>query len=204
MSQPSSSAQTPFPAGSTFDSGAHNYKLSDDLARLCLPQEFSDSYRVLAWVDSICFLFLIIGLVGLRTPKIVVRQLSEPTDSVPVVFTPPEEPPKTEPEIKPDEEQQPQDTPQDTPQVVPVVAVADSANVAFSVPVQGAVAIAPEARLATPPPPVTQAPPSAPVRFNPNAAGGGSFPLPIYPISAQRNHEEGMVTIELMVDESGK
>lgn len=203
MSQPSSSAQTPFPAGSTFDSGAHNYKLSDDLARLCLPQEFSDSYRKLAWVNSICCLFLIIGLVGLNPPKIVQRPLSEPNDVVPVVFTPPEEQPKTEPEVKPDEEQQPQDTPEETPQVVAVVAAADAANVAFAVPVQGAVAVAPEARLASPPPAVTHVQ-AAPVRFNPATTSGGTFPPPNYPGSALRNHEEGTTTIEIRVDESGR
>jgi protein TonB len=203
MSQSSSSAQTPFGGASTFGSGEHNYQLSDDLARLCLPQEFSDSYRILAWVDSICFLFLVIGLVGLKPPQIVQRPLSEPPDTVPVVLTPPEEPPKTEPEVKPDEEQQPQDTPEQTPQVVTVVAAADPSKVAFAVPVQGAVAIAAEARLASPPPTVTHVQ-AAPVRFNPDTAKGGSFPKPGYPGSALRNHEEGTVTIEIMVDESGK
>jgi protein TonB len=176
--------------------------LSDDLARLCLPQEFRDSYRILAWVDSICFLFLLIGLVGLRPPKIVERPLNQPNDVIPVVFTPPEEPPKTEPEVKPDEQQQPQDTPEETPQVVAVVAVADSANVAFAVPVQGAVAVAAEARLATPPPPVTHVV-SKPTQFNSSAMGGGTFPGPDYPGSARRNHLEGTVVVEFTVDSSG-
>lgn len=203
MSQTSSSAQTPFSGASSFGSGEHNYQLSDDLARLCLPQEFSDSYRILAWVDSICFLFLIIGLVGLRPPKVIQRPLSEPQDVVQAVFTPPEEQPKTEPEVKPDEEQPPQDTPEETPQVVTVLAAADPSSVAFAVPVQGAVAIAPEARLASPPPAVTHVQ-AAPVRFNPATTSGGSFPPPNYPGSALRNHEEGTVTVEIRVDESGR
>ena len=147
-------------------------------------------------------MFLVVGLVGLRPPRVIHRPLSEMVESVPVIFTPPDEPPKAEPEAKPDEEQ-PQETQADTPQVVTVVAVADSSSVAFSVPVQGAVAVAQEARMATPPPPVDQAPARA-VQFNPNAAGGGSFPDPRYPSIALRNKYQGTVIIEFSVDESGR
>jgi protein TonB len=185
-----------------FKSGAGNYQLSDDLARLCLPQEFKDSYRILAWVNSICFMFLVVGLIGLKPPKVIRKPLSEMIDAVPVVFTQPEEPPKTEPQVKPDEEE-PKDTPSETPQVVTVVAAADPNSVAFAVPVQGAVAIAQEARLASPPPPADQAPPRA-IQFNPNTSGGGSFPPPSYPPIAARNHYQGTVTIEFTIDDSGK
>ena len=199
ISAPAQSAAAVIP----FKSGAgQSYELNDELARLCLPQEFRDSYRTLAWVDSICFLFLIVGLVGLRPPKVVQKPLSEVVEPVPVVFTQPEEPPKAEPEVKPDEEQ-PQDTPTEAPQVVTVVAAADPSSVAFAVPVQGAVAVAQEARMATPPPPVNQAPPRA-VQFNPSTAGGGSFPEPHYPAIALRNHMQGTVVIEFVVDAAGK
>src|SRR5260370_31134169 len=90
------------------------YALSDDLARLCLPAQFKDSYRKLAWVDSICLLFLIIGLIGLKAPPVVERPVVPPTENVPVVFTPPEDQPK--PEVgKPDEP--PPDMPTEAPQV---------------------------------------------------------------------------------------
>lgn len=201
MSESTAPAPSPLAAASAFKSNPRTYPLSDDLARLCLPQEFKDSYRTLAWVNSVCFLFLVVGLIGLKHPKVVQRPLTEAVEIVPVIFTPPEEPPKTEPEVKPDEEQ-PQDTPAETPQVVTVVAAADPSSVAFAVPVQGAVAIAPEARLASPPPPANQAPARA-VQFNPNAAGGGVFPDPHYPAAALRNHYEGTVIVEFMVDESG-
>jgi protein TonB len=82
------------------------------------------------------------------------------------------------------------------------VAAADSTSVAFAVPVQGAVAIAPAAHLATPPPPVDQAPARA-IQFNPNVRDGGSYPPPSYPGVAQRNHYEGTVTIEISVSETG-
>ncbi len=191
---------------SSASSAAHVYQLSDDLARLCLPQEFKDSYRNLAWANSICFLFLLIGLVGLNPPKVVVRPINEPVEIVPVVFTPPEEQPKPETvEKPPDEPDQPQDTLVDTPQVVTVVAAPDSANVAFAVPVKGAVAIAPAAHLASPPPPVNQQQqaPTKPVQFNPGVHDGGSYPPPNYPALAQRNYSEGTVYIEIMVEPSG-
>src|SRR5205807_3794698 len=130
-----------------------------------------------AWVDSICLLFLLIGLVGLKAPKVVTKPLAQPQDSVPVIFTPPEEQPKVQPEVKQDEPE-PQEQPLDTPQVAMVVAAADPSTVAFAVPVQGAVAIAP-ARFATAPPPVNTAPPT-PTKFDPNASAG-TFPPPSYP-----------------------
>jgi len=154
--------------------GPHDYALSSALAKLSLPAEYADSYRNLAWTNSICFLFLVIGLIGLRAPKVVQRPLIEVTESAPVIFTPPEDQPKPEPDVQPDEPA-PQDAPVETPQVVTVAAPAD-ASVAFAVPVQGAVAVAKEARFASPPPPVTHAP--GPTRFDPNANDGGSYPPP--------------------------
>jgi protein TonB len=202
MSESSAPAHAPLAPGPAFATRSGDYPLSDDLARLCLPQEWKDSNRTLAWVNSICFLFLMVGLIGLKHPRVIERPLSRVEEIVPVIFTPPEEPPKAEPEVK-QEEEQPQDTPTETPQVVTVVAAADPTSVAFAVPVQGAVAIAAAAHLATPPPPANQAPPRA-VQFNPNAAGGGSFPDPHYPAVALRNHYEGTVIIEFVVDQQGR
>src|SRR2546428_11680794 len=108
-------------AGSSFAEG-HEYELSSDLARLCLPAEFGDSYRRLAWVDSVCFLFLVIGLIGLRAPKIIERPLTPPPENVPVVFTPPKEQPKPQQVVQ--EEQPPEEQQQtvETPQIPTVVA----------------------------------------------------------------------------------
>src|SRR5690349_22221356 len=132
------------PAGSSVANapsagGAHNYALSSDLAKLSLPAEFVDSYRNLAWTNSICFLFLVIGLIGLKAPKVIHKPLIEVSETAPVIFTPPEDQPKPEPEVQPDEPA-PQDAPVETPQVVTVAAAAD-AQVAFAVPVQGAVIV---------------------------------------------------------------
>lgn len=200
-----SDSQIATAAETGFDKPDRRYQLSDDLAKLCLPQEWRDSYRTLAWVNSICALFLIVGLVGLRAPKVIIRPLSKVEDVVPVVFTPPEEAPKPEVVQTEEPQEQPSDAPVDTPQVVTVAAVADSSSVAFAVPVQGAVAIAPTAQAASPPPPIVkQAPAKGPVTFDPNAAGNrGSYPKPEYPVSALRHGNQGTVMVEFNVDAAG-
>jgi len=184
-------------------SAGRQYVLSDDLARLCLPREFKDAYRKLAYANSICALFLVVGLVGLKAPKVITKPLSEIIESVPVVFTPPPEQPKQVTPETPEEPEQVTDQPLDTPQVVAVVAAADAADVAFAVPVQGAVALAPTARYVPPPPAVTRAP-SAPVKFNPATANDtGIYPAPTYPGFALRNRQQGTVNIEIFVSAEG-
>lgn len=185
----------------TLGSREHDYALQSDLARMCLPSQFRDAgHRRLAWVNSICFLFLLVGLVGLKAPKVVTRPLSKIEEPVPVVMTPPPEQPKPE-EIKTEQPQE-QETPEEAPQVATVVAAANPAAVSFAVPVQGAVAVA-EARFATPPPPPNYTPPK-PTYFNPAAESGGSFPQPEYPAYAIRNRYQGSAWIELKVNEQGQ
>jgi len=179
------------------------YTLHSDLARLCLPAEYKDSNRTLAYANSVCALFLAIGMVGLKAPELIYHKLSEISDPVPVIIEQlPEQVQRVEPDVK-DEEPPPTDVPTDIPQVAAVVAAADSANVAFSVPVEGAVAVLPNARFAPPPPRVTQAPPSQPSQFRQNSMQGAFNPDPSYPASALRNKYQGTVEIEYIVDASG-
>jgi protein TonB len=149
-------------------------------------------------------LFLVVGLVGLKPPKVVHKPLREVAEVTPVVLTPQEEVPKTEPDVKPPEQEQPKET-TDTPQVATVVAVENSSAVPFAVPVQGAVVVASEARLATPPPVAPR--PTTPqyTQFNPSSDGvaGGSYALPSYPPQAERRGYVGTVTIHIHVDPSG-
>ena len=182
--------------------GSHDYQLSDGLARLCLPSEFRDSYRRLAWVDSVCFLFLVIGLIGLRAPKIIERPLTPPPENVPVVFTPPEEQPKPQQVVQeeqpPEEQQQTVEAPQ-----IPTVVAANAPNVAFAVPVEGAVVLAPVNR-APPPPMVTKAPPAQPRTFVPGKGEGGTFPWPTsYPREAMDQRLQGTVMLYVVVDQNG-
>jgi len=182
-----------------------NYQLSDGLARLCLPQEFKDSYRNLAWVNSICFLFLLVGLVGLRPPAVFVRAITQPAEVMQIAL-PAEEPPPTE--FKPPEETEPIENTPDTPQVAVVSAMLATPDIRFAVPVVGVTNVATTAALASAPPPtITQEPqkaPSGPVRFNPRAAGEGYFPDPTYPPISARNQEQGTVEIRIKVDAAGQ
>ena len=186
---------------SPFAPGAHQYALSSDLSRLCLPAEFRETHRRLAWVNSICFVFLVVGLIGIKPPRVVVKPLSKVEEVVPVVFVPAAEQPKPEAQAQP-KEPEPQETPAETPEVVTIVAAAPSPAVAFPIPVQGAVATVQDVRHASAPPPADYQPPQ-PVKFDPNAAHSGSFPAPTYPYSAVRNRYQGTVVVEFKVDTSG-
>ena len=106
---------------SSSPAGARGYSLSSDLAKLCLPAEFSDTNRKLAWVNSICFLFLVIGLVGIKPPKIVERPLSEIVEPVAVELPAPQEQPHVQAETPPEE----------TPQVIEEAFEQHVVNVSF-------------------------------------------------------------------------
>ncbi|TAK97973.1 MAG: energy transducer TonB [Verrucomicrobia bacterium] len=179
---------------------AQSYTLHDDLARLSLPQEYKDSYRRLAWVDSICALFLIIGLIGVKSQPFHVRELPEITEVVPVVIQQPPEPPKPD-EAKPDEPEKPQEV-TDEPVVATVVA-ANPAQVAFAVPVKGPVIIAASPRFAQAPPAHTRDVPTGPTRYVPSNEDWGGNPAPRYPPNALRNGYQGKVVIEVTFDASG-
>ena len=194
-----SSPQGSSVAAAPMTESAHQQALSSDLAKLCLSATLRDEYRSLAWVNSICFLFLLIGLIGLKPPKIKVKPLSQPVEAVPVVFIPPPEQPKNEPEQQQPDEAQPTEEIV-TPPVATVVAP-DAAAVAFAVPVEGAVVVAQSARLAAPPPPAPK--PAGPKLMKFTGTDGGSYPEPSYPRAAMVQHEEGIVTLILTVDPEG-
>jgi TonB family protein len=176
------------------------YALHSDLARLCLPGEYKDSNRRLAWINSICALFLAIGIVGLKGQRIIKKELSNPDEFVPIIFTQPEEVPQNQPEPKPDEPP-PLANPLDESPVVATVVVANSPSVAFAVPVKGATILAP-ARFAAPPPPQSDRPTAKVTRFVPGA-GDRSTPQPEYPLLAQKRGYEGTATINFVVNEAG-
>lgn len=177
------------------------YKLSSELAKLCLPAATRDANRKLAYVNSICFLFLVVGLVGLKMPQPYVRTLPEAVDVVPVVFTPPDQPPPLQPD-QPQELPEPaRDAALDAPVVATVVA-ADPGAVKFAVPVSGPVILAP-ARFAAAPPPI-KAPHAQPARFVPTGKETGTFPWPReYPRQALQQRQEGTVTLLVSVGEDG-
>ena len=182
--------------------GAHDYVLTSDLAKLCLPRTFKDENKRLGWVNSICILFLIIGLIGLKPPKIVQRPLTAQTEIVPVVFVPPEEKPETRPERQPPENEPPPDTEITDQPVIATVVAANPGQVAFAVPVKGPVMVTTSARYATPPPAnLTTAP--RPTTFNSKAATGGYYPDPTYPRNELLARHQGELMLYVVVDPSG-
>ena len=179
------------------------YAVASDLSKLCLPQEYKDSSRRLAWVNSICCLFLLIGFVGLNPPRVHLKPLSEVTEIVPVVIIPPDDVPPPKPAEQPPEPEPTAETTTDAPVVATVVA-ADASAAAFAVPVEGPVVLAPT-RFAAPPPPVLKAPPETKRVALQSAEEdwGGSSNQPDYPGLAQRNGYQGTVTLEITFDPTG-
>jgi periplasmic protein TonB len=189
------------------DAGKRSYALSSDLARMCLPSAFKDGdHRRLAWANSVCLLFLVIGLVGFQSPSPVQPPPRKAEVLVPVLFTPPPEQPKPQPQPERISPAAKIDTVQapETPEVVRVVPAASPAAVAFAVPVQVAEAV-PVAAYEPAALPVTyEAPPTPAAGFNPNTrVDGGHYPPPQYPSLALRNHYQGTVIVGLIVDGTG-
>src|SRR5262245_23948978 len=179
---------------------APGYTLHSDLAQFCLPAANRDTNRKLAYVNSICSLFLAIGLAGINPPALEQR-IPEPVQQfVPVEIVQPPEPPKTEPQPQQQDPEPQPDTPVVMPQVATVVA-ADPTQVKFAVPVEGPVVFAP-AKFAQPPP---QAPPKPAARtvVRLTNAEGGSHPDPSYPRAALEQRQQGTVTVVMSVKPDG-
>jgi protein TonB len=194
------------PAIATAATG-EQYSLHDDLARFCLPEASRDANRKYAYANSICFLFIVIGLIGINPPHVKVREIEPLREIVPVVITPPPDEKQPEPEeLKPDEK-----PPElaELPQIATVVA-ADVKNVNFAVPVKGPVIVT-EARFAPPPPAVLPkpAPPKAvgppkPIEIRSDNSGLGRTPWPsVYPREALLNKQQGTVGLQITVDPTG-
>jgi TonB family protein len=186
--------------------GAGGYQLKSELARVCLPAPHAHDQRNLAWTNSICLLFLAIGLVGFRPappPPIAVKPLEE---AQPVVIEAPPPPP-------PSADQQNQDVaPIEKPDSAPprvVVVTPESPAIRFSVPTPGNLVV-PIAQSVAPPastsePQATPPPRRGPAQPNPlnNTGKGGDRPTPDYPRMAEQLGQQGAVVLLLTADEAG-
>src|SRR5271169_6750246 len=76
------------------------YELKDELARLCLPSANRDANLKLAWVNSVCILFLVIGIFGARRGLITIKPAPPLQEIVPVVVEPTTLPPEETTEKK--------------------------------------------------------------------------------------------------------
>ena len=181
------------------------YQLKSDLARVCLPAPGRAVPRRLAWTNSICLLFLLIGVIGAQSrlpPRRPVPPLEKP---VPVIIEP--LPPVVQPTVdsKPTEQQNDDDKPQ-MPSIQAVTL--DTPAINFAVPTPGSL-LGP---LSVAPTPV-EAPlrRAAPVKHEPtrisNTGEGGERPAPTtrdYPPIALSLGQQGDVTMLLTVNDSGK
>ena len=183
--------------------GAGSYRLKSDLARICLPAPHAHDQRNLAWANSICLLFLVIGLVGFRSappPAIPVKPLEEPA---PVVIETPPPPPPAAQEIK--REEQTQEKPEAPPPMVMVTR--ESPTIKFAVPTPGNIIVPEKLAVA---PPAESGPQTAPAREKPaqptllgNTGNGGDRPKPAYPPMAENLGQQGTVVLLLTADEAG-
>jgi TonB family protein len=165
------------------------YELKDELARLCLPSANRDANLKLAWVNSICILFLLIGIFGARRGLIAIKPVPPIREEVPVVIQPTVLPPQAITEKKaqmPEENNQPR----------VFVALPNAPNINFGVPTVGTLVV---------PAALASAPQEAPVRIGSlnNTGAGGERPEPPYPPIARETGEQGMVKLLLGGDAAG-
>ncbi len=163
------------------------YELKDELARYCLPAANQDSNLKLAWVNSICILFLLIGILGARRGVIAIKPV--PPIRVEVAIIQPTVLPPQAIAQKPEQAQQ-----NNQPRVL--VALPNAPNVNFGIPTAGTLIV--PAALASPPQ-------AAPARIGSlsNTGVGGERPEPPYPPIALQTGEQGTVVLELSGDDAG-
>src|SRR5271170_5420932 len=98
---------------------AAGYQLKSELARVCLPAPARTARHRLAWANSICFLFLLIGVTGAQTRLPALLQVPPLQQAVPVIVEP--LPPQAQPDPAPKQtEQQNDDNKQESPRQVAV------------------------------------------------------------------------------------
>jgi len=181
---------------------ARPYELTSELARLALHATDRDPDRKLAWVNSICILFLLIGIVGSKPASIRIKPLPPVEEVNAAIVEPLPPPPQHLSEPRKEEQQNEQEQP-NAPQVVVVTLETPAIN--FSVPTIGNLLV-PNAVAAAPPlQPLKQ--PVAPLHTVPtvlNTTGnGGARPEPPYPKIALEQAQQGSVMLRMTVDDAG-
>jgi periplasmic protein TonB len=176
------------------DANQTSYGLKSELARYSLPSERPDSNLKLAWVNSICILFLIIGIFGARQGIISIRNVPPIRQIVPVVVMPKALPPQA---AVPQKREQPRQ--QNQPARI-FVALPNAPNIRFSVPTIGTL-VGPADLASAPPLNPLQAP--AQVVSLGNTGTGGERPEPPYPQLAMQTGEQGTIVLLLQSDAAG-
>ena len=196
LSHPMNTNSTPKASGS----GA-----ADDLARFCFEPDVIEANRRLAWVNSICLVYLIIGLIGIKPRAVVVRKPAGPADEAVATIIEP----ATLPVIPPaaaDPATEPASGQPAAGGAAIVAVTLDSPAVVFSVPTAGNVLVPLGLAAAPPANPMTSlAPPhSATIATTGPTGTTGSRPAPAYPAESLRAHEQGTVVLLIEVAENGQ
>jgi protein TonB len=168
--------------------------LKSELARLSLPSADRDGSLKLAWVNSVCILFLLIGILGARRGIISIKSLPPIREVVPVVVIPQTLPPQ---KTTPQKMEQPQN--QHEPSRV-FVTLPKTPNVNFSVPSIGT--LVSSATLASAPP-LNPLQPQNQIASVGNTGAGGDRPQPPYPQLAMQSGEQGSIALLLSADTAG-
>src|SRR5258707_10572267 len=86
------------------------YELKSEAARFYLRDPDPDSSRKVVWVNSICILFLLIGIVGAKSGSISIKPLPSTEEVIPAIIEPLPPPPQVSAETH-KQEQNEQDKP---------------------------------------------------------------------------------------------
>ncbi|HSY20000.1 MAG TPA: TonB family protein [Candidatus Acidoferrales bacterium] len=170
------------------------YELKGELARLCLSAARRDPQLKLAWTNSVCIFFLVIGIIGAKRGLIAIKPVPPIAEVIPVVVEPLTLPPQEATEQK----QNPDEDKNDTPRVA--VAMPQAPNISFAVPTIGSLVV--PANLASAPPlePLRTA---AQINAVSSTGTGGDRPQPSYPKIALEEGEQGTVRLMLSGDAAG-
>jgi protein TonB len=159
-----------------------------------------DPDRRLAWVNSICTLFVVVGIVGLKPQPVQIKPLPALEDVSVQIVEPLPQPPPTE--AGPSSQEESEKVESELPQVVVVTPETPAIN--FAVPTGGNLVELQKIAKAIP---LSALKRVAPLPNRPavldNTGNGGERPQPPYPKIALAQGHEGAVVLRMTVDEAG-
>jgi protein TonB len=180
------------------DHTTNRYELRDELARLSLPAAQSDPKRRLAWMNSICILFLLIGILGAMPAGIATKPVPPIEEIAPVILEPAPPPQVVTANESENQSDQP---PPEAPNVV--VVVPNAPNINFAVPTIGNL-VAPSTLAKAPPlSPLQRVASVSQLAQISNTGSSGSRPQPPYPKLALEQGEQGTVAMLMSADAAG-
>jgi protein TonB len=179
---------------------APGYELESELTRVALHATDQDPNRKLAWVNSVCILFLLIGIFGSTPASIKISALPPVVEASAAIVEPLPPPPQTQAEQQTEDQNSQEQV--DTPQVV--VVTPEAPTISFSVRTIGNLVVPNSIAQAPPVMPLKQVVPlrKQPIVIN-TTGSGGDRPQPPYPKIALEQGQQGSVTLRMRVDDAG-